>query len=232
MRTILSAKFKNDKIDQAETKSDSIQIVPEAYINSDRDAEKYVKVCDCLDNDDLVIVTARSVFIWTFNTKDYKIELNYRWDNGGYSWDWNGENRKEIINLFSKKSYFHPPSSYISMIRNNHAFPQSEPPKYDRFFFNELIEKHINNKFFLILYGQKLIEDIVKEDKDKWLRKLFDGCIERIEEDDETLNTQIFKIFSRSITDIYKKNPSFFEYFAIKISLLCVLNVKKKKIRI
>ncbi|CAG8817471.1 17405_t:CDS:2, partial [Gigaspora rosea] len=131
MRTILSAKFKNDKIDQAETKSDSIQIVPEAYINSDRDAEKYVKVCDCLDNDDLVIVTARSVFIWTFNTKDYKIELNYRWDNGGYSWDWNGENRKEIINLFSKKSYFHPPSSYISMIRNNHAFPQSEPPKYD-----------------------------------------------------------------------------------------------------
>ncbi|CAG8820466.1 4619_t:CDS:1, partial [Gigaspora rosea] len=168
------------------------------------------------------IVTARSVFIWIFNTKDYKIELIYRWDNGGDSWDWNGKNKKEIISLFyeidkenfdanefdikklTKKYYFLPPSSYISMIRDNHAFPQSESPKDNKFFFNELIEKHINDKFFLILYGQKLIEDIVKEDKDTWLRKLFDGCIEQIEEDDETLNTQIFKIFSQSIFDIYK----------------------------
>ncbi|KAF0431415.1 hypothetical protein F8M41_005397 [Gigaspora margarita] len=219
-RIILTAKFKND-----ETKTDSIQIAPEAYIKSGKDVKEYVKECDCLDNDDLVIVTARSVFIWTFNTKDYKIELNYRWENGGNSWDWNEENGKEIINLFyeidkekfdennfdikklMKKSYFLPPSSYISMIHDNHAFPQSESPKDNRFFFNELIEKHINNKFFLILYGQNLIEDIVKEDKDTWLRKLLDGCIEQIAKDDETLNTQIFKIFSRSISDIYKKNP-------------------------
>ncbi|CAG8595527.1 19910_t:CDS:2, partial [Gigaspora margarita] len=185
-RIILTAEIKND-----ETKTDSIQIAPEAYIKSGNDIKQYVKEFDCLDNDDLVIVTARSVFIWTFNTEDYKIELNYRWENGGNSWDWNEENGKEIINLFykidekydennfdikklTKKSYFLPPSSYISMIRDNHAFPQSESPKDNKFFFNELIEKHINNKFFLILYGQKLIEDIVKEDKDTWLRKLFD----------------------------------------------------------
>ncbi|RIB06799.1 hypothetical protein C2G38_484161 [Gigaspora rosea] len=175
MNIILTAKFKNDKIEQAETKSDSIQIVPEAYIKSYRDVKKYVKECDCLDNDDLVIVTARSVFIWTFNTKDYKIELNHRWDNEGDSWDWDRETRKKIINLFyeidkeyfdenefdikklPKKSYFLPPSSYISMIRYDHAFSQSEAPNDNRLFFNELIEKHINNKFFLILYGQKLI---------------------------------------------------------------------------
>ncbi|CAG8815056.1 326_t:CDS:2, partial [Gigaspora rosea] len=168
-------------------------IVPEAYINYDKDAKKYVKKCDCLDNDDLVVV-------------EYD------------------ENKFDI----KKLNYFLPPSSYVSMIRDDHAFPQSELPKYNRYFFNELIEKHINDKFFLILYGQNLIEDIVKEDKDRWLRKLFDGCIKRIEEDDETLNTQIFKIFSRSITDIYKKNPSFFEEFVIKISLLCVLNIKEK----
>ncbi|KAF0447037.1 hypothetical protein F8M41_002851 [Gigaspora margarita] len=190
MRIILTAKFKHDKIEQA----DSIQIVPEAYINSGEDVKEYVKECDCLDNDNLVIVTARSVLIWTFNAKDYKIELNYRWDNGGDSWDWNEENSKEIINLFyeigeknfdenkfdikklTKKSYFLPPSSYISMIRYDHAFIQLSDE--NRFFFNELIEKHINNKFFLILYGQKLIKDIVKEDEDMWLRKLFDGCIE------------------------------------------------------
>ncbi|CAG8786024.1 7868_t:CDS:2, partial [Gigaspora margarita] len=135
-----------------------IQIVPEAYINSGKDIKKYVKECDCFDNDDLVIVTVRSVLIWTFNTKDYKIELKYRWDNEGDSWDWDRKSKK-----------------------------------------------HMNNKLFLILYGQKLLEDIVKEDKDTWLRKLLDGCIEQIEKDDETLNTQIFKIFSRSISDIYKK---------------------------
>ncbi|KAF0412144.1 transient receptor potential cation channel subfamily a member 1 [Gigaspora margarita] len=130
MKIFLTAKFKNDKIEQAKTKSDSIQIVPELYISSDRDVKEFVNICDCLDNDDLVMVT-----YW---------------------------------------------------------------------------------------------EDIIKEDEDTLLRKLFNGCIEQIEKDEEILNTQIFKIFSQSITEISKKNPSFFEYFVIKISLLCVLNVKKE----
>ncbi|CAG8815480.1 20946_t:CDS:1, partial [Gigaspora rosea] len=77
--------------------------------------------------------------------------------------------------------------------------------------------------FFIILYGQKLIEDVIKEDEETLLRKLLNGCIEQIENDEETLNTQIFKIFSQSIFDIYKKNPSFFDDFVIQISLLCIL---------
>ncbi|KAF0412140.1 transient receptor potential cation channel subfamily a member 1-like [Gigaspora margarita] len=276
---ILTAEFKNDKIEQTETKSDeqaetksdeqaetksdeqakikpdSIQIVPAIYINSGKEVEKFVQECDCLDDDDLVMVTALGVLIWTFNTKDSKIELNYHWDDEGDYWNWD---RIKVINLFyeidektfdektfdemtfdeeifyikalKKISYFLPPSSYISMIRYHHVFSQShlQPPKDNRLFFNELIERRINNKFFLILYGKKLIEDIIKEDEDMLLRKLFNGCIEQIEKDEETLNTQIFKIFSQSITEISEKNPSFFEEFVIKISLLCVLKVEKK----
>ncbi|CAG8588406.1 31157_t:CDS:2 [Gigaspora margarita] len=222
MKIFLTAEFKNDKIEQAKTKSDSIQIVPELYI---------------------IMVTYWGVLVWTFNTNDNKIELNYCWEDEGDTWDWD---RVKVINLFyeiddenfdeknfdikklKKKSYFLPPSSYISMIRYNPVFSQSESPKDDRFLFNELIKKHINNKFFLIHYGKNLIEDIIKEDEDTLLRKLFNECIEQIEKDEEILNTQIFKIFSQSITEISKKNPSFFEDFVIKISLLCVLNVKKE----
>ncbi|KAF0412138.1 hypothetical protein F8M41_007987 [Gigaspora margarita] len=236
MYIFLTAKFKND-----ETKTDSIHIVPELYIKSDRDVENFVKECDCLDNDDLVMVTALGVLIWSFYTKDSKIQLNFFWNDEGDSWDWD---RIKVIKLFyeidektfdeknfdikelKKRSYFLPPSSYISMIRYNLAFIQ--PSDENRFFFNELIEKHIKNSLFLIFNGQKLIEDIVKEDEDMLLRKLFDGCIEQIEEDEETLNTQIFDLFSQSITEIFKKLPSFFEEFVIKISLLCVLKVEKK----
>ncbi|CAG8511376.1 6817_t:CDS:2, partial [Gigaspora rosea] len=234
----LTAKFKND-----ETKTDSINIVPELYIRSDRDVEKFVKECDCLDNDDLVIVTALGVLIWEFNIKDNKIELKYFWSDEGDSWDWD-RIEVPVIKLFyeidektfdeknfdikklKKRSYFLPPSSYISMIRYNFAFIQ--PLDENRFFFNELIEKHIKNRLFLIFNGQKLIKDIVKEDEDMLLRKVFNGCIEQIEKDEETLNTQIFDLFSQSITEIFKKNPSFFEEFVIKISLLCVLEVEKK----
>ncbi|CAG8556423.1 10617_t:CDS:2, partial [Gigaspora rosea] len=176
----LTAKFKNDEFEQV----DKIQIVPEAYINSGNDVKGFVKECACLDNDDLVMVTILGVLIWTFNRKDYKITLNYRWDDEGDSWEWD---RTKVIKLFyeidektfdinnfdikelKKRSYFLPPPSYISMIRYNHPYSQShpsDPPKDDRFFFNELIEKHINDKFFIILYGQKLVEDIIKEDEE------------------------------------------------------------------
>ncbi|CAG8495688.1 13705_t:CDS:2 [Gigaspora rosea] len=181
----------------------TMDIVPELYISSDRDVKEFVNICDCLDNDDLVMVTYWGGLVWTFNTKDNKIELNYCWEDEA--------------------------SSYMSMIHHNPAFSQSQLPKDDRFLFNELIKKHINNKLFLILYGKKLIENIIKEDEDMLLRKLFNGCIKQIEKDEEILNTQIFKIFSQSITEISKKNPSFFEDFVIKISLLCVLKVEKKE---
>ncbi|CAG8718431.1 34609_t:CDS:2 [Gigaspora margarita] len=244
MNIFLTAEFKNDKIEQ----TDRIQIVSESYINSVKDVKEFVKECDCLNNDDLVMVTALGVLIWTFNRKNKKIELNYRWDDEGNTWECDrieliklfyeiGENKFDEKNLnennfdikgLKKKSYFFPPPSYISMIRYNHAHSQSQPPKDDRFFFNELIEMHINNKFFLILYGKKLIEDIIKEDEETLLRKVLNGCIKQIEKDEETLNTQIFKIFSQSVNEIFKNNLSFFEDFVIQISFLCVLKVEKK----
>ncbi|KAF0431419.1 wd-40 repeat protein [Gigaspora margarita] len=255
MYIILTAKLQNDKIEQAETKTDSIaetktdfiQIVPEIFFNSDKDIESFVNICDCLDNDDLIMVTYWGVLIWTFNTKNYKIELNHCWEDEGDEWIWNRINviklfyeiDKEIdektfdiknfdIKKLKKKSYFLPPSSYMNIIHYNPAFSQSKSSEDFRYLFNELIEKHIKDRFFLILYGQKLIEDIIKENEETLLRKLLNGCIEHIEKDEETLNTQIFRIFSQSIHEIFKNNPSFFEDFVIQISLLCILKVDKK----
>ncbi|CAG8801421.1 8257_t:CDS:2 [Gigaspora margarita] len=208
MNIFLTAEFKNDKIEQSETKSDSIQIVPDLYLNSDMEVENFVNICDCLDNDDLVMVAYWGVVIWTFNTKNYKIELNYSWENENNTLDLKGN---EIFNLFyetskenfdeknfdikkfKKKSYFLPPSSYINMIHYNPAFsqPHLQPP-------------------------EDLIEDIIKEDEETLLQKLLNGCIKQIEEDEEILNSLIFNIFSQSITEIFND-------FVTKISLLCIL---------
>ncbi|CAG8789641.1 859_t:CDS:2, partial [Gigaspora margarita] len=226
---ILTAEFKNDKIEQTETKSDEqaeIKSDEPAESKSDKQAEtksdeqakikdikKFVNIYDCLDNDDLVIVTYWGVLVWTFNTKDSKIELNYCWEDESGNWDWDGI---KVIKLFyeiaektfdekmfykknfdikklKKKSYFLPPSSDMNIIHYSPAFSQSKSPEDVRFLFNELIEKHIKCRFFLIINGQKLIEDITKEDE---LRKVLNGCIEQIKNDNETLNTQIFRIFS------------------------------------
>ncbi|CAG8736837.1 15605_t:CDS:2 [Gigaspora margarita] len=83
------------------------------------------------------MVTYWGIFVWTFNTKIYKIELSHFWEDENGFWDWE---RKKVINLFyeidektfnennfdikelKKKSYFLPPSSYINMIRYNPTF--------------------------------------------------------------------------------------------------------------
>ncbi|KAF0431422.1 transient receptor potential cation channel subfamily a member 1-like [Gigaspora margarita] len=215
MNIFLKAEFKNDKIEQ----TDRIQIVPELYLNSDMEVEKFVDICDCLDNDDLAMVAYWGIVVWTFNTKNYKIELNYCWENENETWDWKVN---EIIELFyetgkenfdvknfdikklKKKSYFLPPSSYINMIRYNPAFsqPHLQPPED--------------------------LEDIINEDEETLLRKLLNGCIKQIEEDGEIPNPLIFNIFSQSITKIFKKNPSFFDDFVTKISLLCILKIISK----
>ncbi|KAF0431423.1 hypothetical protein F8M41_005405 [Gigaspora margarita] len=82
MNVILTAKFKNDKIEQP-YKSDSIQIIPELYLKSDKDSKEFVNICDCLDDDNFVMVTYWGIFVWTFNTKIYKIELNHCWEDEG-----------------------------------------------------------------------------------------------------------------------------------------------------
>ncbi|CAG8735078.1 5052_t:CDS:2, partial [Dentiscutata erythropus] len=199
----LTAKFKNDKT--------SIQIVPEIYINSGMDNKGFINECDCLNSGDLVMITFLGVEIWTFNAKDNKIELKYCWNDEGV-WDWDKEN---VINLFNdekkiKKRYFFPPSSYIGIIRYSSVFSQpsqlhnkNSNGDKDRFFFNELIENHINNKFFLMLYGKKLIEDIIKDDDDELLRKLFKGELRKFigyinsddwEESTKPITTRIMKV--------------------------------------
>ncbi|RIB23080.1 hypothetical protein C2G38_2242913 [Gigaspora rosea] len=77
MNIILTAKFKNDKIEQSATKSDSNLI---GILNTEI-------ICDCHDYDNLVMVAYWGVLVWTFNTKNYKIELNRCWKDEGDFWD-------------------------------------------------------------------------------------------------------------------------------------------------
>ncbi|CAG8744118.1 779_t:CDS:1, partial [Dentiscutata heterogama] len=133
---------------------------------------------------------------------------------------------KEIEKKNIKKTYFFPPSTYTSMISYDSVFMQADSKK--KVFYDELIEKHINNKFFLFLYGKKLIEVIINKDQDMLLRKFCNGCINHIEKNDDVPDMQLFNIVSHSIIEIFKKDPAFFAEFIIKISLLCILNSKNQ----
>ncbi|CAG8659665.1 2900_t:CDS:2, partial [Dentiscutata erythropus] len=239
-KIILTAKSNKD-----DEKLDSIQIVPKLYIDFGYKDWRYVIGCDCLDNDDLAMVTIMGVFIWTVSAKDKKIELSHYWDDNGSSWYWDRQKEnsdkknieknsekenivkekikqldeyiKELEKKSFKKPYFFPPSTYSSMIYYDSVFLQADSKK--KVFFDELIEKHINNKFCLFLYGKNLIKVIIKEDQDMLLRKFCDGCINLIEKNDEVPDMQLFNIISHSIVEIFKKDPAFFADFIMRISL-------------
>ncbi|RIB27387.1 hypothetical protein C2G38_8224 [Gigaspora rosea] len=85
--------------------------------------------------------------------------------------------------------------------------------------------------FFLILYGEKLIKDLIDEDQDTLLRKLCNRCIKIIFESDQVLspNIQLFRIISHSISEIFKVNPTFFADFVIQISFLCIFDQRYLK---
>ncbi|KAF0431420.1 nudt9 protein [Gigaspora margarita] len=178
-----------------------------------KEVKNLLDICDCLDNDDLAMVAYWGVV-------NEIIKLFYETDKENF------DEKNFDIKKLKKKSYFLPTSSYINMIRYNPAFSQSnlQPPEDDRFLFNELIKKHINNKYFLILYGKKLIEDIIKENEETLLRKLLNRCIKQIEEDEEIPNPLIFNIFLNQSLKYLKKNPSFFDVLLQKFHFYAFLS--------
>ncbi|CAG8579515.1 14647_t:CDS:2, partial [Racocetra fulgida] len=124
-----------------------------ACLDLDSIKAQFVISCCCLDNDALVMLTVGRVFIWTFSTKK-DILLIYTWCF---------DSNYEIISYFKNADYFLPPPQYIY---GESAFTQQDETK--RFFFSEMVDEHINNEFFLILYGK----DIINENKDSLLQKL------------------------------------------------------------
>ncbi|CAG8611836.1 3220_t:CDS:2 [Gigaspora margarita] len=142
---------------------DKINVRPEIY----SEAKPFVIECERLDNDDLIMITQDEImFIWTFSTKK-KIQLIYLWKYN------------EVIDKLKPevKDYFFPPPSYEDCVEHI-SFLQQNNTK--RFFLNELVDEHIENEFFLILYGEKLIKVLIDEDQDTLLQKLCNRCVKII----------------------------------------------------
>ncbi|RIB08660.1 hypothetical protein C2G38_332376 [Gigaspora rosea] len=192
---------------------DKINVRPEIY----SEAKSFVIECKCLENDDLIMITQDEImFIWTFSTKK-KIQLIYLWKYN------------EVIDKLKDINYFFfPPPSYEVCVEHI-SFLQQNNTK--RFFLNELVDEHIENEFFLILYGEKLIKVLIDEDQDTLLQKLCNRCVKIIFESDKVLtpNIQLFRIISHSISEIFKVNPTFFADFVIQISFLCIFDQRYLK---
>ncbi|CAG8506102.1 8875_t:CDS:2, partial [Scutellospora calospora] len=165
----------------------------------------------CLENDNLVVRAEFCLLVWSFSAKK-GIQLIYCWHI--YDYD------DKVIEDFQSAKYFLPAPTYDFY---KHISFQQEDGK--RYFVEELLDEHIDNDFFLMIYGQKLIESFIDNDRDIQLRKLCNRCFDLVfESTDLPPNTQLFRIISQSITKIAKSNPTFFANFVIRIFFLYIFD--------
>ncbi|CAG8813784.1 25520_t:CDS:1, partial [Gigaspora rosea] len=155
------------------------------------------------------------VMIWKFSIEK-GIQLIYFWQNSG------------ISKIFKTPNYFFPPPSYLYILENliNQSFPfVQHDDDSEKFFFEEMIDKHIEDECFFMLYGEELIKASIYK-KNIVLQKLCNKCISFIFENNETIfpNIYLLRIISQSAPEIAEKNPIFFADFIMKISFFCIFD--------
>ncbi|CAG8585062.1 13580_t:CDS:2 [Cetraspora pellucida] len=160
--------------------------------------------CECLHNDDLVMITDTDVYVWTFNTE--KIQLNYYYSEIG--------GRLDILEEVIFTNNFLP-SPYITSViyRRGYSFGNQEH-------FKELLEIYTKEEYYLAIYGYDVMDAIV-EFRDYKLAEIFcKSCIELNfkNEKDPTPNIQLFGIISRFILKLTEENSIFVEAFISEIS--------------
>ncbi|CAG8584980.1 24436_t:CDS:2, partial [Gigaspora rosea] len=139
----------------------------------------------------------------------------------------NKSDDKEIMDIFNEDltSYFLPAPSYNDILGYYYTDSFTQYDKDDSnnkrlFFFEELTKKHIDDSFFLKLYGENLINAIINNEQELVLQKLCDRCIELVYKSPS--NIQLFRIISQS--QISETDPTFFTSFVMRTSLLYIFD--------
>ncbi|RIB30082.1 hypothetical protein C2G38_688624 [Gigaspora rosea] len=175
-----------------------------------------VKKCKVLESDDLVMITEKCVFLWTFNPSK-GIIVHYIWGVGRNVSDKYWE---EIFNNPSLAGRFLPQPDFDEIINANVDDIDEIIKTYDielseseifSYLCNQLLKDYINEKFFLAYYGKILMEKFLTLNKSLWVEELFKNCIKKCpnEKDSYDLysNIQFLNIITQCYSELIQKNP-------------------------
>ncbi|CAG8806693.1 528_t:CDS:2, partial [Racocetra persica] len=180
-------------------------------------ANLYVRQCQALKNDDLVMVTEKCVILWTF-IPSKGIRVHYIWGVDKVL----DEEYWEYWEKLSKSSAerFLPPSDFDRIINEANIKPDKDSANL----YNLLLENYIEENFFLAYYGKILMKKFLKSNKDLLVEKLCRSCIRICSYDKDNCdlqsniqilsiiaqhsNIQSLSIIAQHYSELIQKNPA------------------------
>ncbi|CAG8494737.1 7385_t:CDS:2 [Racocetra fulgida] len=180
-----------------------------------QDRPQYVTQCRILANDDLFMITTFGVLIWTV-IPDKGIRLLYYW----------GEEDLYYQELTNKKLFYSdsfakrilPPPKFDIVIKFKELSFGPEGSQDVSYFFKELIEHYVTNKFSIIYYGMTIMNSFLKMDVDLMMEKLCESCFDfnfkSNSSDVSTSNIQLLSIIGQAFPELLQKHP---DYLAVRI---------------
>ncbi|CAG8563789.1 19206_t:CDS:2, partial [Cetraspora pellucida] len=177
--------------------------------------------CKCLDNDDLLMLTTLGILIWTVYPPK-GIRLHYYWGRGKIS----NEKEFNIGSIFlgiGDYPKIFPESKFLIIIKNKSLKFGGEERS---FFFKELLEDYISDKFFMVNYGSILIEAFLFLKEDEWVEKFCKACHDIIFTADSlksASNIQLLTIIIKVLPQLLQRNSAYLNKFLSQIAFVMPL---------
>ncbi|RIB29536.1 hypothetical protein C2G38_1101001 [Gigaspora rosea] len=181
-----------------------------------QDRPQYIIQCRILDNDDLFMITTFGVLIWTI-IPDKGIRLLHYWGNEDLYYQELTYTKLSYSDTFTKRIL--PPPEFDIIIKFKELSFGPEGSKDVSYFFKELIEDYITNKFSIIFYGSIIMNSFVKMNADLMIEKLCESCFEfnfKPNSDSNNISTsniQLLSIIIQIFPELLQKDPNYLEGF-------------------
>ncbi|CAG8700651.1 3253_t:CDS:2, partial [Gigaspora rosea] len=186
------------------------------YEKNQQKANLYIRQCQALNNDDLVMATEKCIILWTF-IPSKGIRVHYIW---GVDKDISDKEYWEEI--FSKPlaERFLPDSDFDRIINEANIKPDEDNTNL----YNLLLDNYIEEKFFLTYYGEILMKKLLSSDKDWLVEKLCKRCINICSYDKDSCdlqsNIQSLSIIAQYYSELIQKNPVIIHKFLSQMTFV------------
>ncbi|KAF0527752.1 transient receptor potential cation channel subfamily a member 1-like [Gigaspora margarita] len=186
--------------------------------------------CKCLKNDDLLMLTTFGILIWTVYPPK-GIRLHYYWGRArirsgkrfnlyfGYDNPFNlPSDLKPYTNAF--------PDSKFQIIIKNKNLSFGDQTDQNQFFFKELLEDYISDKFFIINYGSSLMKTFLFLKEDEWVEKFCKTCYNIVFSSNglkSTSDIQLLSIISEVFPQLLQRHSVYLARFLSQTSFVTPL---------
>ncbi|RIB28674.1 hypothetical protein C2G38_1396354 [Gigaspora rosea] len=175
--------------------------------------------CECLNNDDLFMLSNFGVLIWTVYPPK-GIRLHYYWGRARIRNEkrfnlylGNVENNPFYIPLNLKPYVNAFPNSKFQIIIKNKNLTFGDKKE---FYFKELLDGYISDRYFIINYGSILMDTFLFLKEDEWVEKFCQTCYElafSVEGLRSTSDIQLLSIIIKIFPQLSQRHPLYLARF-------------------